>query len=72
MIHGCELMLCPEEVLIDFKELVGEHSGENLAELVWSALEMYGIEKKVCIQRHLIHGDTERLLGYHHRVGQCI
>lgn len=33
----------PEEMLIDFRELVGEHSGENMAEAVWQTLEMYGL-----------------------------
>ncbi|KAF8144261.1 hypothetical protein K438DRAFT_1563768, partial [Mycena galopus ATCC 62051] len=33
-----------EELLIDFRELVGEHSGENMAEEVWSTLEMYGLD----------------------------
>jgi hypothetical protein len=50
--NDLKLMLCSEEVLVDFKELVGEHSGENLAEIVWSTLEMYGIEKKVRIHRN--------------------
>ncbi|KAJ6609423.1 hypothetical protein B0H10DRAFT_1628385, partial [Mycena sp. CBHHK59/15] len=33
-----------EELLIDFRELVGEHSGENMAEEVWSCLELYGLD----------------------------
>ncbi|KAJ6612042.1 hypothetical protein B0H10DRAFT_1808268, partial [Mycena sp. CBHHK59/15] len=33
-----------EEMLIDFRELVGEHSGENMAEAVWTTLKIYGIE----------------------------
>ncbi|KAF8487446.1 hypothetical protein DFH94DRAFT_609932, partial [Russula ochroleuca] len=32
-----------EELLIDFRELVGEHSGENMAEAVWATLELYGL-----------------------------
>lgn len=31
-----------EELLIDFLEMVGEHSGENMAEEVWDSVEMYG------------------------------
>jgi hypothetical protein len=38
-----------EELLIDFRELLGEHSGENMAEAVWETLVMYGIEGKVVI-----------------------
>ncbi|KAJ7909420.1 hypothetical protein B0H13DRAFT_1608444, partial [Mycena leptocephala] len=36
-----------EEMLIDFREMVGEHSGENMAEEVWNCIEMYGLEEKV-------------------------
>ena len=32
-----------EEILIDFHEIVGPHSGENMADIVWSTLELYGI-----------------------------
>ncbi|KAJ6548291.1 hypothetical protein B0H10DRAFT_1653678, partial [Mycena sp. CBHHK59/15] len=38
-----------EEMLIDFRELVGEHSGENMAEAVWSTLKIYGIEGRVIV-----------------------
>jgi hypothetical protein len=38
-----------EELLIDFRELVGEHSGENMAEAVWETLKRYGIEGRVSI-----------------------
>lgn len=34
-------------MLIDFRELVGEHSGENMAEEVWNCIEMYGLEGRV-------------------------
>ena len=36
-----------EEVLIDFRELIGPHSGENMANIIWSTLELYGIQNKV-------------------------
>ena len=39
--------LVAEELLIDFRELLGEHSGENMAEAVWETLAMYGIEGRV-------------------------
>jgi hypothetical protein len=38
-----------EELLIDFRELIGEHSGENMADAVWETLIMYGIEGRVDI-----------------------
>ncbi|KAF5372594.1 hypothetical protein D9758_005206 [Tetrapyrgos nigripes] len=31
------------ELLIDFRELIGEHSGENVADAVWDTLEKFGI-----------------------------
>ena len=36
-----------EELLIDFQELLGEHSGENMADVVWNTLCNYGIENRV-------------------------
>jgi hypothetical protein len=35
-------------MLIDFRELIGEHSGENMAEVVWQTLQTYGLVKRVC------------------------
>jgi hypothetical protein len=43
-----QLIVFPEELLIDFQELLGAHSGENMAAVVWSTLEMYNIQTKVC------------------------
>jgi hypothetical protein len=45
----CNTSLVAEELLIDFRELLGEHSGENMAEAVWETLVMYGIEGRVVI-----------------------
>ncbi|KAK6981508.1 Transposase-like protein, partial [Favolaschia claudopus] len=36
-----------EELLIDFVELIGEHSGENMAEVIWESLERYGLIGRV-------------------------
>lgn len=36
-----------EELLIDFCELEGEHSGANMAEAVWETLVCFGIENQV-------------------------
>lgn len=38
-----------EELLIDFRELVGEHSGENMADVVWEVLLCFNIQDKVYI-----------------------
>jgi hypothetical protein len=36
-----------EELLIDFRELTGEHSGENMAEAVWETLKQYDLIGRV-------------------------
>ncbi|KAF5320031.1 hypothetical protein D9758_017720 [Tetrapyrgos nigripes] len=36
-----------EELLIDFRELSGEHSGENMADAVLKTLELYGLVGKI-------------------------
>ncbi|KAJ6619137.1 hypothetical protein B0H10DRAFT_1794035, partial [Mycena sp. CBHHK59/15] len=33
-----------EESLIDFRELIGQHSGENMAAAVWETVEKFGLE----------------------------
>jgi len=52
IISGQNARHVAEELLIDFRELLGEHSGENMAEAVWETLVMYGIERRV---RYTIH-----------------
>jgi hypothetical protein len=37
-----------EELLIDFQELIGAHSGDNMAKVVWETLEPYGLKGRVC------------------------
>ncbi len=36
-----------EEILIDFRELIGEHSGVNMAAAVWETLQKYGLIGRV-------------------------
>ncbi|KAF8202773.1 hypothetical protein K438DRAFT_584131 [Mycena galopus ATCC 62051] len=43
-----------EDLLIDFRELVGEHSGENMADSIWKTVEFYGLEGKVCASLHIL------------------
>jgi hypothetical protein len=52
----CVINQCPkliwfnftaEESLIDFRELMGEHSGENMAAAVWETLEKFGLIGRV-------------------------
>ncbi len=37
-----------EELLVDFQELEGEHSGANMAEAMWEMLTCFKIENQVC------------------------
>jgi hypothetical protein len=39
--------LIPKELLINFCELIGEHSGENMAEVVYNTLQLYELKDKV-------------------------
>ncbi|KAJ7437540.1 hypothetical protein FB451DRAFT_1012372, partial [Mycena latifolia] len=32
-----------EECLIDFRELIGQHSGENMAATVWETVKDFGL-----------------------------
>lgn len=41
--------LVSEELLIDFHELVGEHSGDNMADAVWGTLEKFNLVGRVSI-----------------------
>ncbi|CAA7257320.1 unnamed protein product [Cyclocybe aegerita] len=36
-----------EELLINFKEIIREHSGENMVSMVWETLELYGLKGKI-------------------------
>jgi hypothetical protein len=36
-----------EELLINFQELIGQHSGENMAKAVWAMMELYSLIGKV-------------------------
>ena len=36
--------ILPEELLIDFCELIGEHSGQNLAHAVYKTQGKYGLK----------------------------
>lgn len=48
LIHQLDTnLLRIEELLIDFRELIGEHSGENMAEAVWQTLELYDLVGRV-------------------------
>ncbi len=36
-------------MLIDFRELLGEHSGDNMADAVWETLEIFGLIGRVSL-----------------------
>ena len=46
---GVMLIFLSEELLINFKKLIGEHSGENMADIIWGILNLYRITDKVAI-----------------------
>ncbi|TBU54872.1 hypothetical protein BD310DRAFT_796553, partial [Dichomitus squalens] len=35
-----------EEVLIGFEELIGEHSGKNMADVLWRTMGVYGLKDR--------------------------
>ncbi|KAJ6479360.1 hypothetical protein DFH09DRAFT_855817, partial [Mycena vulgaris] len=37
------------ECLIDFRELIGTHSGENMAAAVWATVEKFGLSGRVSL-----------------------
>ena len=37
-----------EELLVNFQELEGKHSGANMAEAMWETLTCFKIENRVC------------------------
>jgi hypothetical protein len=43
-----------EECLIDFRELLGQHTGENIADAVWDTLHTFGIQRKVNVNIFLL------------------
>ena len=46
-IQQCIYSANVEELLIDFHEFIGSHSGKNLGAAVWSTMELYGLEGQV-------------------------
>jgi hypothetical protein len=38
-----------DELLIDFRKLSGEHSGENMAQAVWGTLTQYNLVGRVSL-----------------------
>ena len=44
-----------EELIIDFKEVIGDHSGENIADVVWGTLTLYNIQDQVCVLGLILH-----------------
>ena len=61
-----------DELLIDFRELIGSHSGENMASAVWDTLELYSLKGKVqilmCIVLQLTLVPIAFCLGTHYQL----
>lgn len=53
MMYSVVDILYLEELLVDFRELVGEHSGENLAHAVYETLDLYDLKSRVSIYLNL-------------------
>jgi hypothetical protein len=65
LIPGPVCLISPEELLIDFRELLGEHSGENLAHAVYDTLNTYGL--KGCVSLRFVLYCTTTLMFTTHR-----
>jgi hypothetical protein len=50
---GCSNIIL-EEVLIDFRELLGAHTGENMADTVWETMVSLGLVGKVSVGEFLL------------------
>ena len=46
-VAGLNNVLVTEELIIDFREVIGDHSGANMAEVVWGTLMLYELTDKV-------------------------
>ena len=70
---GVMFYITTEELLIDFRELIGEHSGENMAEAVWATLELYGLIGRACFLSQFTNVFTNATVFTDHRYfnGQC-
>jgi hypothetical protein len=60
-----------EECLIDFAELVGDHSGDSMANIVWKTLEKYGLKGRVSYCFRTRYGLLTSQLDRCVRYGQC-
>ena len=62
-----------EELLIDFRELIGEHSGENMADAVWATLELYGLTRKASFDllSSITFAKFKLFTDHCHGNGQC-
>ena len=66
------IMLLLEELLIDFRELQGEHSGENMAEAVWETLKQYDLIRWVSLPEYCLETSSENFSkGHWFCYGQC-
>ncbi|KAJ6566532.1 hypothetical protein B0H19DRAFT_940572, partial [Mycena capillaripes] len=48
-LYACCLTFFAEECLIDFQELLGAHSGENMADAVWKTVDKFGLRRRVSV-----------------------
>jgi hypothetical protein len=69
---GC-VYITTEELLIDFRELIREHSGENMAEAVWATLELYGLIGRASFLSQFTNAfaNANVFTDHHYCNGQC-
>jgi hypothetical protein len=70
---GGRIYITTEELLIDFRELIGEHSGENMAEAVWATLELYSLIGRVSFLSQCTNAfsNANMFTDHCYRNGQC-
>jgi hypothetical protein len=67
--HEPLIAIVAEECLIDFRELIGQHSGENMAAAVWDTVQNFGITGRVKSTSFALC-KTQSLIDYRLRDGQ--
>ena len=53
-----------EELLIDFRKIIGEHSGENLAHAVYETQKLYGLKGWASIFYFMLNMIPEMSIGH--------
>jgi len=57
-------MFLIEELLIDFREIIGEHSGENLAHAVYETQKLYGLKGRASVFYFMLNMIPDMSIGH--------